>query len=150
MTIRIRPARPEDLDWLLAQLRQFSDFFGSKRPLLGDEAYARDQLSLIMRDHLMLIADGEGVGPVGFTAGLLNPHFFNPDIRVLAEAFWWVDHDHRGSRAASLLMDAFIDWGREHADWITFALQERTRIKDQSLIKRGFKRQEKNFLMEIA
>ena len=152
MNIGIRPGRPEDIDWLLGQLKNFSDFFGTKLSLFGaDEDYSRFVIQSFMSEpHVLLIAEKEDVGPIGFVAGIVTPHLFNPAIKVLAESFWWVDEAHRGSRAGLMLLNDFIAWGKTRVDWITFALEEKSPVNEKALLKRGFRLQERSYLMEIS
>lgn len=148
--ITVRPAIVEDLDWLIEQLKSFSRFFGSKIPLYKSEHFAREAMTKMMTDHMVFVAWKEGIGPVGFIAGFVIPHIFNPTIRVLNETFWWVPEEHRGTRAGYLLLKAFIDFGKEHADWILFTLEDNSPVNEVALLNRGFKLKEKSFLMEVV
>ncbi len=150
MRITVRRATIEDISWLLTQLTHFSRFFGSKRELCGNLPYAEGFLHQLVEKHLLLIADGEGVGQVGFVAGLVTPHPFNPDISLLAETFWWVSEEHRGSRAGLMLLDAFTDWGKKNVNWLTFGLEEISPVSDRCLTKRGFKLRERSYLLEVS
>jgi hypothetical protein len=149
MGITVRQAQHTDIDWIVHQLRKFSEFYGTKLSLFGDDAYARERLTWIIDCHVFLVADHSQHGPVGFIAGLAQPHFFNPSIRHLAELFWWVDEAHRGGKAGLLLLRAFTDWGRENCDWITCSLEHHSPVKDETLTRRGFKIQERSFLLEV-
>lgn len=152
--IRIRPAQAEDIPWLVGQLKVFSAFFGTKRPLFPDDEFAAKGLAMMMTNHLVLVAemfhDELSAGPVGFIAGYVTPHPFNPTIRTLTETFWWVAEEYRWSRAGLKLLNAFVDWGRDNADWIMFALEEKSPVKEEVLLKRGFRLQERNYLCEVS
>lgn len=156
--ILVRPGRIDDLDWVVDRLRTFSDFFGSRKILFGDESYVRNGMRGVIENHVLFIAESRSEETqeaekatlrVGFIAGMLNPHIFNPHIRVLVQFFWWVDPSARGSRAGAMLLDDFVAWGKSHADWITFGVLEKTPIRDEILIKRGFQPYERAFLMEV-
>lgn len=149
MNLTVRPASTDDIDWLLVQLQAFAAFYGTKRDLFPTEAFAREACVRMVTMHLVLVADHPAVGPVGFISGYVVPHPYNPAIRMLSESFWWVEEEHRGSRAGMLLLNAFLDWGREHADWITFGLEANSPVGDEVLLKRGFRLQERNFLLEV-
>lgn len=142
-------ASEKHMDWLIGQLKAFSAIYASKLPLFGDEDYARNALAVLIKDHLVLVAE-KNFEPVGFIAGLVTPHFFNPDIRVLSETFWWVAPEHRRSRAGALLLQKFVQWGEMNADWITCALEAHSPVNPDALLKRGFVLQERSFLMEVA
>lgn len=148
MSISIRLATHNDIPWLLGELSQFAQFYGTKRSLLGDESIAGARLTIMIDDHVFLVAEKEGVGPVGFIAGVYVPHMFNPDIKCLHESFWWVAEKHRGSRAGYMLFQAFKHWGELNADWVFFALEENSPVGDDFMIRNGFKSKERFFLLE--
>ncbi len=150
MTIGIRSADEADIEWLLGQLRKFSDFFGTELKLFGDEAQARDLLTKMILNHPTYIAESDQCGRMGFIAGVLTPHMFNPQITVLAETFWWVDELYRGTRAGLLLLNRFVAEGQLCADWITFALEAKSPVREETLTRRGFRLQERSYLMEVA
>ena len=147
--ITVRPAYASDVHWMLPQLQKFSQFYGTKIQLFGDEAHARCFIENQIEQHLVLIADRDGTGPIGFISGIVTLHPYNPSIRLLSESFWWVDEEFRGTRAGLLLLEEFVAWGKVNCDWITFALEEHSPVRDKSLLKRGFHLQERSFLMEV-
>lgn len=149
MRISVSRADESHLDWIVGQLKQFSQFYGTKRSLYENEDFARGGMLAMMGQHLVLVAVDEGVGPVGFIAGVFTPHMMNPSIRVLAETFWWVAEEHRGSRAGLLLLNEFIAFGKENADWILFALETHSPVREDVLVRRGFHLQERNYLYEV-
>lgn len=146
----IRPATPDDLSWLHAQARAFSDFMGSRRALYGDPAHVDTTFRLLMAEHVCFVAERPEVGLVGLIAGILTPHFMNPGIMTLCEILWWVPEEHRGSRAALLLLEEFLAIGRESADWVSFSLEAKTPVDERVLIRRGFRLSERNYLLEVA
>lgn len=148
--LNVRRATIEDVDWLHFQLKKFSDFFGTQKPLKGDGVFAREFIENLVANHLVLIADQFPSKPIGLISGLILPHMYNPEIRVLSETFWWVDEEHRGSRAGLRLLEEFIDFGKKNADWITFALEDNSPVRDEVLTRRGFRLKEKSFLMEVS
>lgn len=150
MKISIRPAKSDDIVWLLEELEKFSNFYGTKLSLFGEISHAHGAMLNLIENHLVLIADKQSVGPVGFIAGVVSSHPFNPNIRVLAEYFWWVEEAYRGSRAGPMLLNEFTAWGEQHADWITFSLEHHSPVNDRSLSKRGYRLQEKSFLKEVV
>lgn len=149
MTPSIRRAVPTDIPWILSQLKEFSAFYGTKRALYDDEAYAQVFIETMVRDHLFLVADTVEFGLVGLIAGTLEPHLYNPKMICLNECFWWVDEKHRGSKAGLLLLNAFVHWGKANVDWIWMTLETHSPVKDATLIRRGFKEQERSFLLEV-
>jgi hypothetical protein len=150
MRIDTRRATPKDVDWLVTQLRAFSEFMGTRLPLFGSEELVRVNLATMIDSHVVLIAEREDGLLMGFIGGVYIPHVFNPEIRVLSETFWWVSPEHRNTRAGLLLLNAFVDFGKAHADWITVALEEKSPVSDRCLTKRGFRTLEKNYLLEVS
>lgn len=154
--ITIRRAERLDLKWLLGQLRDFDVFFGAGRSLMPrDESHATALLQELIAQHVFYVAidggqnDVAGFG-VGFIAGHLAPHAFNPDIRTLTELFWWVEPASRHSRAGSLLLDAYVADGKRRADWVLMTLEHDSPVNDRVLLKRGFRPKERSYLLEVA
>lgn len=146
----VRHAIIADVEWMLPQLRQFSSVYGTNKSLFPtDEAYGRTLVSQMIENHIVFVAEKDGQ-PLGFIGGLVTPHYFNPEIKTLAEMFWWVAEDHRKSRAGLILLNAFIDWGKANTDWITVSLEKSSPVNEKSLTKRGFICAERNFLMEVS
>lgn len=100
--------------------------------------------------HVVFIADSKDAKPIGFVGGYSIPHPFNPDIKLLSEMFWWVSEEHRGSRAGLMLLNAFTSYGKEHADWVTMAIEHNSPINERALTKRGYKLQERSYLLEVS
>lgn len=146
---KVRRAEKRDIPWIAAELQNFSQFFQTKKQLFGDETYAHSFLEKLIEDHVFFVS-AKGEQLTGLISGFIAPHIFNPKIKVLTEAFWWIAKEHRKGRSAYLLFSEFVKFGREHADWITFSLVEDSPIQGEALINRGFKLQEKSFLMEIS
>lgn len=149
MRIAVRQALHSDTDWLVTQLKAFSRFADTKLQLFGDESHARLTIGGLIESQIVFVAE-KGSTLLGFIAGYVVDHPFNPKIKTLSETFWWVAEEHRGSRAALLLFKAFTDWGKKNVDWICMALEAKSPVNDSALIKRGFRLQERSFLMECV
>jgi hypothetical protein len=150
MTISIRRAIPLDIDWLLQELRAFADFAQTKFDLMGDADHAKDAMLAVIKDHLVFIAECAERGPVGFIAGWISGHPFNPKLRTLSEMFWWVREAFRSSRAGLLLLNAFTEWGLANCQWITMALEAHSPVNPKSLEKRGYRLFETSYLLEAV
>ena len=144
----IRSAHPRDFEWVISQLKDFSEFVGTKKKLFGDEQYIRLGLLNISEKHVFFVAE-KNFEPVGFIFGFFVPHFFNPEIKTLTELAWWVIPSERGTEAGLLLMRAFIEFGKKNADWIAFGLNEKTPVNPDRLLSMGFKNFERSFLLEV-
>lgn len=144
----MRRAKDSDAEWVFGELRAFAAFIQTKRSLFH-EKYAERAIREAIENHLVFVAEREGER-VGFILGMVHRHPFNPDIRVLSEHLWWVVPEHRRTRAASMLLDSFIEWGRAHVDWITFGTSRETALNPRSLLRRGFHTRELCFLMEVG
>ena len=138
MSITVRPASPADVPWLLEQLQQFAQFFGSARSLFPTMDYAETVLRGLIADQTFLVADNDR-GPVGFIAGFVTPHALNPAITVMSELFWWVVPDARGSRAGAALLTAFLAIAKDRAHWIVMTLEAESPINPATLLARGFR-----------
>jgi GNAT superfamily N-acetyltransferase len=146
----VRDGNSEDVPWLLEQLREFAAFFGSKHSLF-DEEYAREYLPQFIDSSLFLVAESDEGRRSGFLGAYITRHPYNPRIDpILSEAFFWVERSHRGGRAAVMLLDAYIEYGKAiGCKWIGFTLETRSPMHEEHLIKRGFHKQESSYLMEL-
>jgi RimJ/RimL family protein N-acetyltransferase len=145
--INLRLATTEDTEWLFEQCEAFARFYGSKISLAGDPEYGKFFLNNLIEKHYVLIGEKDG-DRAGFIAGMVTSHHFNPHIMQLAELLWWVREEHRNSGVGAKLFKAFVEYGKENCDWITFTLEENTPIGDAVLLKQGFRLTEKAYLME--
>lgn len=149
MTISVRRAVPSDADWMLPELKSFSAFYGTKRDIFPDDEFAKSRVKFLIDQHIIFVAEKNGTG-IGFIAGLYTPHLFNPALIVLSEQLWWVKESHRGSRAGLMLLNAFTEFGKVNCDWMTMTLEANSPVNDACLKRRGFKLQERQYLMETT
>ena len=150
MSIVIRRANENDLDWLLSELKAFADFFGTGKILFPSKLTdAEALLKTWIAGQLMFMAERDGER-LGFIAGMIHQHVFNPEIRCLTEMFWWVPEKHRGTRAGLMLINEFAKWGKDNVDWVLFTLEDNSPVNEKSLTKRGFKLKEKQYLLEVS
>lgn len=142
-------ADESDMAWILQELRQFADFASTKKSLFpSDEKRAIGVIRDLIDNHVFMVAE-RGEERLGLIAGLVVPHVMNTDILVCYETFWWVSEAHRQSRAGLKLLTAFTDWCKEHVDWVFFSLQHNTPCSDKALLKRGYRLQESQYLLEV-
>lgn len=91
---------------------------------------------------LIVLADGKRVGCVG---GILTPHFLNPSKTLIFEVVWYVTPEFRGTRVPYLLMKSYRDLVYEKADEGIFTIVGDSSVKDQSMLKLGWKLQERHY-----
>lgn len=149
MGIQVRRATFDDIPYLMDELKKFAQFYASKHSLFPSEEYGHSAIHSIIKHHFMLVAENADAKPIGFIGGMITPHMFNPNIKVFNELFWWVQEEHRKSRAGSMLLEAYIAWGKENADWLLFTLEENSPVNDRCLTNRGFKLKERNYVLEV-
>jgi len=147
--VAVRRARLADIDWIVSELREFAAHYNTKKPLFPDEMHAHQVISSMIDGHVVFVAE-RGTELHGFIGGIITPHFMNPTIKTIAEMFWWVAKEHRGSRAGLLLLNEFIAFGEKNADWITVSLENRSPVHEKCLLKRGFIGQERSYLREVV
>jgi predicted N-acetyltransferase YhbS len=147
-TTTIRPATSDDLPWLIEQVREFAKFNNTKFFIFPSEEKARAGLIRMMEGHFMRIAEKDGKS-VGFIAAWWVMHPYNDELPLLSETFWWVAPEHRQGRAGLMLLDEFVAFAKEHVKWATFSLLENSPVNERVLLKRGFRKHETAYLLEI-
>ena len=146
----IREAMLSDIDQLIDHLREFSDHYSTKLPPFKDQETSEKILTNMIQNHLFYVAVSDDMESIiGFIAGFVCDHIYNPDIKCLSEAFWWVSPEHRRSGAGADLLTVFEDWGKKNVDWILMTIEEDTPIDERVFLGRGFKRKETSFIMEV-
>lgn len=146
----VRGATTTDIPALLPMLEAFSKTLKTSKPLFPTEEHARAVLEDMIAHHVVLVAESDDGRPIGTIAGLQVPHPFNPEIRLLAEAWWWVAPEGRGTSAGLRLLEEFTEIGRTMADWVTMNLEHDSPVREETLVKRGFRPFERAYLMEVA
>lgn len=146
--IQIREARIKDIDWIFEECKSFAKFYGTKADLAGDMNYGMSYLFDLVTLHFVRIAEDEQGQRLGFIAGLITPHHFNPKLTLMTELLWWVPEHFRNTGAGKKLFDAFTEYGKMNADLVTFTLEDNSPVKDEFLLKRGFRFKERTFILE--
>lgn len=146
----IRPYKTTDLEWLVKELETFSSEYGTKKSLFVDSMTTECLVEEIAENHVMFIAETDKGELAGFISGFQYPHPFNPSIKMLSENFWWVDKNHRNSRAAAMLLKRFIEFGKKHFDQIVMVIEDQSPVDEKHFLKKGFKLKEKSYLLECG
>lgn len=100
--------------------------------------YARQGLFLVC------FKDGE---PVGALLARLYDSVFDPETRILMQDELYAKQG--SGRAAHLLFQHFIDFGRANANHIITQIAHRTNIKRRSLERLGFEKLEELYRLEV-
>lgn len=148
MGIIVRRAEFRDVPWMVEKFEQHAKEYPSKISLFNKQ-HAAEAVMDGMVNHLVLVAERDKE-LLGYVAGWISRHFYNPDIKVLTQALWYVVPGLRGGKAAVALLDEFQKFGEEHCHWIWLNLPITTKINPSSFEKRGFKMTEELFLKEIV
>lgn len=148
MGYSVRQGTLNDIDYIVTQLKEFSEFYGSKIHLFDSAEYAKEQMKFFVSNHVVFVAEHKSVGPIGFIVGFVGPHTYNRKINVLTEMFWWVEKAYRNTRAGFILFDEYLKWGKENVDWMVFSLEQKSPVKETFLTKRGFKHMETTYILE--
>ena len=151
MGIRVRAAELSDVDWLVGQCRDFANLQQTKLSIFpAQESTIRELLEDMIKNHLFLIAV-KGEQRLGFLAAYQLTHPFNPGIRMLTEAFWYVAQEfQKFPRAMILLLDTYVEYGRANAEWTFIALQSVNPINPDILTRRGFRAHEAQYILEVV
>jgi hypothetical protein len=150
MRLKIRRATTDDLPWIMDQLREFSRYYRSEAIAFPNDAYAETYLTGLIEKHVFLLADSDADGLIGLIAGALLPHPYNPEKLMMSEFFYWVSEKHQKTRAALMLLNAYVKLGQETADFITFSKLPHSPLSERALTKRGFKLTELSYLKEVS
>ncbi len=146
--IRIREANAEDINWILEQVTDFSTFYGMGFNLAGNIEYGKKYIAGLILNHFVRISELDGER-TGLIAGLIAPHHFNPDLKMLHELLWWVPEEHRQTGSGKLLFEAYMGFGQNNNfDFITFTLEDNSPVPEGFLFKQGFRLKEKAYIKE--
>ena len=153
MKIVIRHANDSDVNWIVDQLKEFSKFQGTKFSLFSTPEFATAGIKNMIETQFARVAHGliDGtIERIGFISGILMPHPLNPAIRTFVEQFWWVEPKYRNTRAGLMLLNEFMTFGENNADWILFGLENNSPVNDKTLARRGFMVKEVSYLKEVV
>lgn len=149
MNLVISKATLEDVPEIAEELKSFSEFYGTNKSMFIDIEQAESIAKNLIENHVFFIATSASGELIGFISGMIMPHIYNPNILTLVESFWWVKEKYRFSKAGLKLLNHFVEFGKENVDWIIMTVESKSPVKDQTFLKRGFRLQEKSFLLEV-
>jgi GNAT superfamily N-acetyltransferase len=136
--------------------RMASNFFNSSpyNTLPLDEN-KRDQLihglmNANLSEATVIVYEANGQ-PIGCIAGQVSTILFNNN-RVASEVMWWVDPEHRKSKAGMKLLKAFESWAvYAKCDVIHMVClaEEHGDVLDKLYTRLGYKQTERHYMKEI-
>lgn len=131
---------------MLQNARTFIDATPYKA-LAFDEDSMRAEFLLMMESGLCFIAEENGIHAGGIGA-VKQPLFFNKDISIAGERFWWVEPSARAGGAGKELLAALFTAAKEmHCDYMMM-LSLDPQI-DKLYIKLGFEEVEHGFFKRL-
>lgn len=146
--VTVRAARVADLPWLVPQLLAF--LASVNLPLKPSDEHVRQGVARLMDSGVVLVAEGDAGELLGTIGGTMGFHLFDPDKLVLAELWWWVAPEHRGSSAGLRLLQAFRERALEDVDLLTMSTLETTHPGIGSYLERmGFQRREQAYILDV-
>jgi hypothetical protein len=153
MSVRVEFATLKDFPWILEQLEiqdeWYCDSHGSKRRFFVDKEHMSWTLNSLLESGILLIAR-VGDERVGYIAGWVSPHPYNPEIKVATHASWWVSQDRRHTKAAIQLLLVFKSTAQAlGCDKIIISLAPETPIREESMMRWGFIPSDRCYVMEV-
>ena len=136
----VRDATRDDYTDILEMGRSFARAAG--QPELIDDA------AIQVLDSLPILKVAENGSIVGMASAMVYPHYWNPDVMVAQELWWWVKEDARGTRAGLMLLDelekAAKECGASKLMMLCLDDLDGDRV-GQIYLRRGYKPQERTF-----
>lgn len=134
---KLRDMEYDDLDWVVNTVAPYTISNDLKRPELYNSEQLTKVFNFILVNGLSYVCEHDGE-PVGIVAGLLHGHVFNPEVLMATSVFWFVDPEHRNTRAAHMLLSTYnkevARQGRENI----FSLQDYSLKSDKYFSRMGF------------
>lgn len=127
----------KDLKWFVEVAAVNMLIYEVRRPELVhmDNLYRLANLGMTGGTAFIVKCKGENAGALG---SILLPNLFNPNIKTMAEIFWYVLPEYRMTRAGAMLLNAFNKKASEISDESTLCLMGSSEINIKTLEKRGF------------
>ena len=116
---------------------------------MGSDSHAEALLAHLMETQFVAVAEADGT-PVGLIAGAVQPHPFNPTLRMATELWWWVTPPARHSRAGLALLNAYDEWADSVADLKGMTLEVASPVNPDTLLRRGYQLAEYQYIAEVG
>lgn len=139
----IRRAILEDIPWIVHATFDMCKLIGV--PELYNPKYLTEVFVPYVINNGVVFVDNDKLGIIG---GVITPHIYNPEKKVLGEMMWWVHEGKRGSSIGYRLLKAFEEEGiKAGVNYIQMSLMESSTIT--SMEKQGYRRTEYALIKEI-
>lgn len=138
----------KDVVWSVevAAVRMLTEELG--RPELVNRPHLYSLADKIIQEKTATICKKNGE-PVGILASLLVPNTYNPEIKTLAELFWYVIPEARKGRAGALLLEAHINMAKNIADEATLSTLGSSEVNPKTLTRKGFIHEENAYRIKV-
>lgn len=140
----VRRATLEDVDWIVhPALYDMCSLIGN--PEIYNPTYLREVFVPYVITNGIVLVDDKKTGVIG---GMITPHIYNPEVRVLGEMVWWVHEGKRGSSLGYRLLKAFEEEAiKSGVKYIQMSLMEGSTVT--SMEKQGYRKVEFALVKEI-
>ena len=140
----LRQAKYSDI----AECLDIGERFWATTPYANDIPYSQvgvlGLLTGLVQSHMMLVVETEDK-IVGVAAAIVTPFHFNPDIKVGAELFWYVDPDYREDGTGEYMLDALEELARDNGATIWSMGSFGHKGGDKMLTRKGYTQTEKTY-----
>jgi GNAT superfamily N-acetyltransferase len=153
--MKVREATISDLASVTELLKAFTSATTAHFSFVdNDDQSIEASVLLLLNNPLarVFLAETDDGRPVGTVSGLLYPIWFNHKHLTGQEMFWFVDPDHRRSKAGKLLFDALEKWaastGAQSFSMASAAGPHQKRV-NQIYEKKGYAPTETSYIKEL-
>ena len=140
MGLTLREAKNSDIQSVVAMGARFhaKTVYGAMGPLDIETVVNRVHALVNGAGVVFIVSDGER--DVGMIGAYLTAPWFNAQIKIALELFWWVEEDARSSGAGKMLMEALEEWwpSRAKSLYMTRTPNIKPRAMDRFYLSKGF------------
>jgi GNAT superfamily N-acetyltransferase len=146
--VEIRFAESEDIDAIFRMVLRFieSTEYGNHIKVDGQTLYKTIDQLFSHDDHALLVADRSG--QIIGTIGIIIFRNLYSGIVESTELFWWVEPEHRRTKAGMLLLKKAEMWSRDRGAQYLTMIAPNERI-ERLYTRRGFTKIETNYRRKL-
>ena len=146
--VEIRQAEYEDVDTIFRMILRFieSTDYAKRLTVDGQTLYNTLDKLLAHDDHAIFVADrsGQVVGAIGLAMGR---NLFAGTVEC-SEVFWWVEPEHRQTKAGILLLKKAEAWSRDRGAKHLIMIAPNERV-ERLYTRRGFDKIETTYVRKL-